>query len=226
MLANQPRIGNMHEHKHERKTFWVVLLTAVTMAVEIFFGLTTKSMALLADGIHMGSHVLAIGLSWLAYVFVRKVSKSKSFTGNSDKILSLSGYSSGLMLLIFAVVIMVEAIERLYNPQEIVYKEAILVAIIGLVVNIASVFLLHHDHEHSDHNIRAAYMHVIADALTSLSAIIGLTAAMLWDIPFIDTIAALISSVVIIKWSVGLLKDSGASLLDMEKSEHSHNHHH
>ncbi|MCU4164731.1 cation diffusion facilitator family transporter [Carboxylicivirga caseinilyticus] len=216
----------MHEHKHERKTFWVVLLTAVTMAVEIFFGLTTKSMALLADGIHMGSHVLAIGLSWLAYVFVRKVSKSKSFTGNSDKILSLSGYSSGLMLLIFAVVIMVEAIERLYNPQEIVYKEAILVAIIGLVVNIASVFLLHHDHEHSDHNIRAAYMHVIADALTSLSAIIGLTAAMLWDIPFIDTIAALISSVVIIKWSVGLLKDSGASLLDMEKSEHSHNHHH
>nr|WP_321412593.1 cation diffusion facilitator family transporter [uncultured Carboxylicivirga sp.] len=216
----------MHQHKHERKTFWVVLLTAVTMAVEIFFGLTTKSMALLADGIHMGSHVLAIGLSWLAYVFVRKVSKSKSFTGNSDKILSLSGYSSGLMLLIFAVVIMVEAIERLYNPQDIVYKEAILVAIIGLVVNIASVFLLHHDHEHSDHNIRAAYMHVIADALTSLSAIIGLTAAMLWDIPFIDTIAALISSVVIIKWSVGLLKDSGASLLDMEKSEHSHNHHH
>ncbi len=226
MLAYQPGIIIMHQHKHERKTFWVVLLTAVTMAVEIFFGLTTKSMALLADGIHMGSHVLAIGLSWLAYVFVRKVSKSKSFTGNSDKILSLSGYSSGLMLLIFAVVIMVEAIERLYNPQDIVYKEAILVAIIGLVVNIASVFLLHHDHEHSDHNIRAAYMHVIADALTSLSAIIGLTAAMLWDIPFIDTIAALISSVVIIKWSVGLLKDSGASLLDMEKSEHSHNHHH
>ncbi|MBS2100632.1 cation diffusion facilitator family transporter [Carboxylicivirga linearis] len=216
----------MHQHKHERKTFWVVLLTAITMAVEIFYGLSTKSMALLADGIHMGSHVLAIGLSWMAYIFVRKASKSKKFTGNSDKILSLSGYSSGLILLLFAIVIMIEALERIYNPQEIVYKEAILVAIIGLVVNVASAFLLHHDHEHSDHNIRAAYLHVIADALTSLSAILGLTAAMLWDIPFIDTIAAIISSLVIIKWSVGLLKDSGASLLDMEKGEHHDHHHH
>ena len=183
---------------------WVVLLTAITMVVEIVFGLTTKSMALLADGIHMGSHVLAIGLSWTAYIIVRKVSKSDKFKGNSDKILSLSGYSSGLMLLIFAIVIMVEAIQRLYNPLDIVYKEAILVAIIGLIVNIASAFLLHHDHEHSDHNIRAAYLHVIADALTSVSAILGLTAAMIWDIPFIDTIAALISSFVIVKWSIGL----------------------
>lgn len=203
---------------------WVVLLTAITMVVEIVFGLTTKSMALLADGIHMGSHVLAIGLSWTAYIIVRKVSKSDKFKGNSDKILSLSGYSSGLMLLIFAVVIMVEAIQRLYNPVDIVYKEAIFVAIIGLIVNIASVFLLHHDHEHSDHNIRAAYLHVIADALTSVSAILGLTAAMIWDIPFIDTIAALISSFVIVKWSIGLLKDSGKVLLDMEH-EHHHLHH-
>lgn len=217
-----------HKHKHENKTMWVVLLTAITMVVEIVFGLTTKSMALLADGIHMGSHVLAIGLSWLAYVIVRKVSKSNKFNGNSDKILSLSGYSSGLMLLIFAIVIMIEAIERFYNPQDIVYKEAILVATIGLVVNIASAFLLHHEDEHSDHNIRAAYLHVIADALTSLSAILGLTAAMIWDIPFIDTIAAIISSLVIIKWSVGLLKDSGAVLLDIKKGPkgHSHGHHH
>ena len=204
---------------------WVVMLTAITMVVEIIFGLTTKSMALLADGIHMGSHVLAIGLSWLAYIIVRKVSKSEKFKGNSDKILSLSGYSSGLMLLIFAVVIMVEAVERFYNPVEIVYKEAIIVATIGLLVNIASAFLLHHDHEHSDHNIKAAYLHVIADALTSVSAILGLTAAWIWDIPFIDTIAALISSLVIVKWSIGLLKDSGKVLLDMEHQHHEHNHH-
>lgn len=92
------------------------------------------------------------------------------------------------------------------------------------MVNIASAFLLHHDHEHSDHNIRAAYLHVIADALTSVSAIIGLTAAMIWDIPFIDTIAALISSFVIIKWSFGLLKDSGKVLLDMEH-KHKNTHH-
>ena len=217
-----------HKHTYENKTMWVVLLTAVTMVVEIIFGLTTKSMALLADGIHMGSHVLAIGLSWAAYIIVRKVSKNEKFTGNSNKILSLSGYSSGLMLLIFAIVIMIEAVERLYNPVEIVYREAILIAIIGLVVNIASALLLRHDHEHSDHNIRAAYMHVIADALTSLSAILGLTAAMIWNIPFIDTIAALISSLVIIRWSVGLLKDSGKVLLEMEHSHDSHDrvHHH
>ena len=212
------------EYKHESKTMWVVLLTAVTMVAEIFFGISTKSMALLADGIHMGSHVLAIGLSWLAYVLVRKVSKSKKFTGNPGKILSLSGYSSGLMLLIFAIVIMIEAIGRLYNPQDIVYKEAILVAIIGLVVNIASVFLLKHKHEHSDHNIRAAYLHVIADALTSLSASLGLTAAMIWDISYIDTIAAIISSFVIVKWSIGLLKDSGKALLDIEHDHHGHSH--
>ncbi|TLX70079.1 cation transporter [Labilibacter sediminis] len=220
----------MEKHQHEKKTLWVVLLTAITMVVEIIFGITTKSMALLADGIHMGSHVLAIGLSWLAYVIVRRVSKSDKFNGNSNKILSLSGYSSGLMLLIFAIVIMVEAVERFYNPADIVYKEAILVAIIGLVVNIASAFLLHHDHEHSDHNIKAAYLHVIADALTSLSAILGLVAAMIWDIPFIDTIAAILSSLVIIKWSIGLLKDSGSVLLDIEKEhkghDHSHGHHH
>lgn len=201
--------------QYERKTMWVVMLTAITMVLEIIFGLTTKSMALLADGIHMGSHVLAIGLSWLAYVVVRKVSKSEKFTGNTGKILSLSGYSSGLILLIFAFVIIVEAVQRFQNPVEIFYQEAILVASIGLIVNIASAFLLHHDSKHSDHNIRAAYMHVIADALTSVSAIIGLSAAMIWDIPFIDTIAALLSSLVIIKWSIGLLKESGKDLIDI-----------
>jgi cation diffusion facilitator family transporter len=144
------------------------------------------------------------------------VDKSERFKGDSDKILSLSGYSSGLILLIFAFIILAEAVERFINPIDIVYREAIIVAIIGLIVNIASAFLLHHDHEHSDHNIRAAYLHVIADALTSLSAILGLVAAMIWNIPFIDTIAAIISSFVIIKWSIGLLKDSGKALLDIK----------
>ena len=205
------------KHNNENKTMLVVLLTAITMVIEIIFGLTTKSMALLADGIHMGSHVLAIGLSWIAYIVVRKVKDNAKFTGNSNKILSLSGYSSGLMLLIFAIVIMVEAVERLYNPVDIVYKQAILVAIVGLVVNISSAFLLSHKHEHSDHNIRAAYLHVLADTVTSVSAILGLTAAMIWSIPFIDTIAALISSLVIVRWSIGLIKDSGRVLLDIKQ---------
>jgi cation diffusion facilitator family transporter len=207
---------NTEQKSHEKRTLWVVLLTAATMIVEITFGLITNSMALLADGIHMGSHVLAIGLSWIAYVIVRKVSANSSFKGNSNKILSLSGYSSGLMLLIFAFVIVYEAFIRLYNPSEIMFKEAIIVAIIGLLVNIASAFLLKHKHDHSDHNIKAAYLHVIADALTSVTAIIGLTAAMIWNIIWLDTIAAFIGSVVIIKWSIGLLKDSGKILLDVK----------
>ncbi len=208
----------MNSHSHESKTLLVVVITAITMAVEIFYGLITKSMALLADGIHMGSHVLAIGLSWLAYVIIRRVNKSDKFNGSTNKILSLSGYSSGLLLLIFAFAIMVQAIERLYNPVEINYSDAIYVAIIGLVVNIVSAVILHHDHSQSDHNIRAAYLHVIADALTSVSAIIGLVAAKIWNISYLDTIAAVISSFVIIKWSIGLLKDTGRSLLDIESS--------
>ncbi|MFN8256169.1 MAG: cation diffusion facilitator family transporter [Bacteroidales bacterium] len=209
----------MEDHllQHEKKTRMVVLLTAITMLVEIIFGLTTKSMALLADGIHMGSHVLAIGLSWLAYIAVRKLSTNENFTGDSKKILSLSGYSSGLILLIFAFAILYGAIQRLFNPAEIHFAEAILVAIIGLVVNIVCAFLLHHEHEHSDHNIKAAYLHVVADALTSVTAIIGLTAAMIWNIIWLDALGAIISSLVIIKWSVGLLKESGKVLLEMKK---------
>ena len=204
-----------HNHSHERKTRWVVLITAITMVVEIFFGLSSKSMALLADGIHMGSHVLAIGLSWLAYVIVRRITSKGTFRGNTDKILSLSGYSSGLMLLIFALVILAEATQRIIHPAEIHYKEAILVAVIGLVVNIACAFILHAEHEHTDHNLKAAYLHVLADALTSVSAIAGLSAAMIWNIVWFDALAAMISSFVIIRWSVGLLRDSGKVLLDM-----------
>jgi cation diffusion facilitator family transporter len=206
---------HQHTHNYEQRTKYVVILTAITMVVEIIFGLTTHSMALLADGIHMGSHVLAIGLSWIAYIVVRRVSQNENYQGKSDKILSLSGYSSGLMLLIFAFVILYEAIGRIMNPTIIQYKEAILVAVIGLMVNILSALLLRHDHEHSDHNIKAAYLHVIADALTSVTAIIGLTAAMIWNIVWLDALGAIISSFVIIRWSVTLLKDSGKVLLEI-----------
>jgi cation diffusion facilitator family transporter len=205
----------MSKVDNEKKTLWVVLLTAVTMLVEVAYGLSTKSMALLADGIHMGSHVFAIGLSWVAYIVVRKLTENKSFNGNTNKILSLSGFSSGLILLLFAVFIMVEAFERFFVPQSIQYTDAIIVAIIGLLVNIVSAALLHHDHDNADHNIKAAYLHVLADALTSISAIAGLFAARQWDIPFIDPLVAVVSSLVIIKWSVGLLKSSAKVLVDV-----------
>jgi cobalt-zinc-cadmium efflux system protein len=202
--------------KFEKKTGWVVLLTAVTMVVEITTGLATHSMALLADGIHMGSHVLAIGLSWLAYVFVRKVSGNVKYNASGEKILSLSGYTSGLLLLVFAIFIIIQAVERFINPLHIEFRQAIIVAFIGLGVNIISAFLLHHDKEESDQNIKAAYIHVIADAITSVSAIIGLTAAMIWNISYVDTIAAIVSSIVIIRWAIGLLKESGATLIGMK----------
>ena len=208
----------------QKKSGWVVLLTATTMVVEIYFGLSTNSMALLADGIHMGSHVLAIGLSWVAYYLFSRASRNPDFTGNSNKILSLAGYTSGLILLIFVGFILYEAGQRLFHPELISYREAILVAVIGLVVNIISAFLLHHDHDHGDHNIRAAYLHVLADALTSLSAIIGLIAAKIWNLAFMDTLAALLSSFVIIRWSVGLLKQAGAALLDIPPKKQKHTH--
>ena len=170
-------------------------------------------MALLADGIHMGSHVLAIGLSWAAYVLVERLSANPSFTGNKEKVLTLSGYTSGLILLIFAVMIIAGAVGRFINPRVIEYKEAIMVAFIGLGVNIFSAFLLHHDHEERDNNIRAAYIHVLADAVTSVAAILGLITAMIWGLPYVDAIAALISSAVIIKWSIELLRDSGRELI-------------
>jgi len=199
--------------KNRRRTGWVVILTAVTMVIEIIAGWLTGSMALLADGIHMGSHVLAIGLSWAAYVLVQRLSSDPSFTGNKEKVLTLSGYTSGLILLIFAGMIIAGAIGRFINPRVIEYREAILIAFIGLGVNILSAFLLHHDREERDNNIRAAYLHVLADAVTSVAAILGLVVAMIWGLPYVDAIAALISSAVIIKWSLGLLRDSGRELI-------------
>ncbi|MEZ4996350.1 MAG: cation diffusion facilitator family transporter [Bacteroidales bacterium] len=199
--------------KNKRRTGWVVMLTAVTMIIEIVAGWLTGSMALLADGIHMGSHVLAIGLSWAAYVLVQRLSANPSFTGNKEKVLTLSGYTSGLILLIFAGMIVAGAIGRFINPRVIEYREAIMIAFIGLGVNILSAFLLHHDHEERDNNIRAAYLHVLADTLTSLAAIIGLATAMIWELPYVDAVAALLSSAVIVKWSLGLLRDSGRELI-------------
>lgn len=197
----------------ERKTAFVVLFSAATMALEIFFGLFSKSMALLADGIHMGSHVLAIGLSWGAYVLVRRLEKKHADNVSSDKVLSLSAYTSGVLLLIFALFIIIEAAERFFTPDvEIRYTEAMIVAAVGMVVNIICAFVLHDKHGHDDYNRHSAYLHVLADALTSLGAIFGLVCAMIWDIIWIDTLVALICSIVIIRWAKNLLVDTGKAL--------------
>lgn len=192
----------------EKKTAFVVLFSALTMVLEVFFGLFTNSMALLADGIHMGSHVLAIGLSWAAYVLVRRLKKKHVDNVDTDRILSLSAYTSGVVLLIFAIFILVEAIERFLSPaREIHYTEAMIVAVIGMVVNIICALVLHdnHDHDKKDFNRQSAYLHVLSDALTSLGAIFGLICAMIWNIVWIDTLVALVCSFVIIRWSTNLL---------------------
>ena len=197
----------------ERKTAFVVLFSAATMVLEIFFGLFSKSMALLADGIHMGSHVLAIGLSWGAYVLVRRLEKKHADNVSSDKVLSLSAYTSGVLLLIFALFIIIEAAERFFTPDvEIRYTEAMIVAAVGMVVNVICAFVLHDKHGHDDYNRHSAYLHVLADALTSLGAIFGLVCAMIWDIIWIDTLVALICSIVIIRWAKNLLVDTGKAL--------------
>ncbi len=202
-----------NRRKDERKTAFVVLFSAATMVLEIFFGLFSKSMALLADGIHMGSHVLAIGLSWGAYVLVRRLEKKHADNVSSDKVLSLSAYTSGVLLLIFALFIIIEAAERFFTPDvEIRYTEAMIVAAVGMVVNVICAFVLHDKHGHDDYNRHSAYLHVLADALTSLGAIFGLVCAMIWDIIWIDTLVALICSIVIIRWAKNLLVDTGKAL--------------
>ena len=206
-----------HSGEHEQRTRWVVYLTAGTMVVEIFFGYWTNSMALLADGYHMASHVLALGLSWGAYIIARKYSNTEKFSFEKSKLLALSGFTSAIVLIVIAVIMAIESTERFFNPVEIKFGEAIIVAIAGLAVNALSAIFLHHGHEHHDHNIRSAYLHVLADGLTSLTAIIALTAGMFYNIYSLDSISGVISSVVIAKWSYGLIKGSGKELVNFKK---------
>lgn len=209
------------KHKHgsvksrgEKRTAFVVTFSAVTMVLEIVFGLFSNSMALLADGIHMGSHVLAIGLSWGAYVLVRRLQEKDVHTLDRNKVLALSAYTSGVLLLVFALFIIVEAVERFFIPLvEIRYGEAMIVAAIGMVVNIICAFALHDGHGHGDYNRHSAYLHVLADALTSLGAIFGLLCAMMWNIVWIDTLVAFVCSLVIVRWAKNLLFDTGKLLV-------------
>ena len=213
-----------HEHDHslihENKTRIVVILTALTMVVEITFGYWTNSMALLADGYHMSSHVLALGLSWIAYILARKYSNTEKYSFQKGKLLALSGFSSAIILQVIAVVMAVESFQRLIAPLPIKFTEAIFVAVIGLVVNAVSALFLHHDHAHSDHNIRSAYLHVLADGLTSVTAIIALTAGMYYNMYSLDAISGLISSIVISRWALQLIKGSGKTLIEFS---HKHN---
>lgn len=204
---------SLGKSQNEKRTAFVVLFTAVTMVLEISIGLFSKSMALLADGIHMGSHVLAIGLSWGAYVLIRHLERNQVESVDKDRVLSLSAYTSGILLLVFALFIIIEAVKRFLAPNvEIRYVEAMIVAVIGMVVNIICAFVLHDKHDHKDFNRQSAYLHVLADALTSIGAIFGLICAMIWNITWIDTLVAFVCSLVIVRWAVKLLVHTGKVL--------------
>lgn len=210
--------GNHHNHhSHEQQTRWVVILTTCTMIAEIIVGYYSNSMALTAEGYHMSTHVFAIGLSWLAYFFIRKYAQSEHLSFHKEKVLSLAGFTSAIVLLVIAVVMAIESISRLINPIPIKFGEAIAVASIGLVVNMISAVMLHHDKEESDHNIRAAYIHVLADGLTSVTAIIALTLGMIYTIYSLDALSGIIGSVVITSWSVSLIRNSGKSLIEFQR---------
>ncbi len=212
----------------ERNTRWVVILTLLTMVAEIAAGVLYGSMALLADGWHMGTHAAALGIAVFAYGYARRHADNPRFTFGTGKIGVLGGYTSAVGLAIAALLMGAESIRRLVDPSPIRFNEAILVAILGLAVNLFSAWLLHgrdsdhpHDDEngarrghHHDHNLRAAYLHVIADALTSLLAIVALSTGKLFGWVQMDPLMGVVGAVVIFRWSWGLLKDSSRILLD------------
>ena len=160
---------------------------------------------------------LRLGLAWMAYFIARKYSQTEKTSFSKEKLLALSGFTSAIVLQIIAIIMVIQSIDRFIHPLTIRFGEAIIVAVIGLVVNVISAFALHHKKEHSDHNIRSAYLHVLADGLTSLTAIIALTIGMFYDLYSLDAISGIISSVIITKWAVGLIRESGKELIDFKR---------
>jgi cation diffusion facilitator family transporter len=234
-------LGEKHEH-NERRTWFVVALTAVMMIGEIAAGSLFGSMALLADGWHMATHAAALGIAGAAYLFARRQARNSRFAFGTGKFGDLAAFSSAIILGMIAVQIAYESVLRLINPVPISYAEAIAVAALGLCVNLASAWLLrdshdhhhghghvhdhdddhdhddhhhHHHHRHHDNNLRAAYVHVLADAATSVLAIGALVVAMVSGWVWADPAVGIVGSLVIASWAFGLIRDAGAVLLDV-----------
>lgn len=226
--------GHNHE-RNERRTWLVIALTTVMMIVEITAGTIYGSMALVADGWHMSTHAAAMLIAALAYLFARKNARNPRFAFGTGKVGDLAAFGSAIVLALVALLIGWESVVRLANPVAISFPQAIFVAVIGLVVNLVSAWLLHdghddhhghgshsHDHEldHAQHhhgkdqNLHAAYLHVLADALTSVLAIVALIAGSLYGWIWLDPLMGIVGALVIAKWSWGLMRDTGATMLD------------
>ncbi|GAB01925.1 MULTISPECIES: CDF family Co(II)/Ni(II) efflux transporter DmeF [Acinetobacter] len=219
----------------QKRILIATILTAIMMVLEIAGGWIFNSMALLADGWHMSSHMLALGLAYFAYRMARHYAHDPRFSFGTWKIEVLAGYSSAILLMVVALMMGIQSLERLFNPVTIHFNEAIPIAIVGLVINLVCAWLLHeggHDHHHHDHhhghshhhhshdhhdlNQKAAFLHVVADAVTSVFAIIALFAAKYFGWDFLDALLGLVGALLVAKWSWGLIQETGKTLLDAE----------
>ena len=229
-------LGKAHDD-NARRTLWVVALTAVMMVGEIVAGYLTGSMALLADGFHMATHAGALSVAAAAYAYAKRHATNRQFSFGTGKVGDLAGFASALVLGIIALGIGVQSITRLLNPVDVAFGQATVVAVIGLGVNIVSAFLLsgahhhghHHDHDHDhgahdhdeprhvhsqDNNLRSAYVHVLADALTSVLAIAALLTGRYLGWVWMDPIMGIVGAIVISRWSWSLMRDTASVLLD------------
>lgn len=229
-------LGASHD-ENARRTLWVVLLTALMMVGEIIAGYLTGSMALLADGFHMATHAGALGVAAAAYAYAKRHARNTRFSFGTGKVGDLAGFASALVLGIIALAIGVESVLRLFRPTTVAFGTATIIAVVGLAVNLVSAFLLgghhahahghDHGHEHSHHhhghghgghsrdnNLRAAYVHVLADALTSVLAIAALLAGRYLGWVWMDPVMGIVGAIVIARWSLTLMRDSSSVLLD------------
>jgi cation diffusion facilitator family transporter len=230
-------LGKRHD-QNARRTLWVVALTAVMMVGEIAAGIAFNSMALLADGFHMATHAGALGIAAIAYAYAKRHAHGRRYSFGTGKVGDLAGFASALMLGLFALGIAYESLTRLFDPSPVAFAEATIIAVIGLGVNIASALLLGHGHSHThghshdhghdhhgdahdhdhthekDNNLRSAYLHVVADALTSVLAIAALLGGRYLGWVWLDPAMGVVGSIVIAVWAWSLMRDTGAVLLD------------
>jgi len=223
--------GQDRRRAGERRTALVIGLTATMMVVEIVAGVVYGSMALLADGLHMMSHAAALGIAAFAYVYARQRSRDERFSFGTGKVNSLAGFAGAVLLAVFAAMMAIESVQRILAPVTIAFSQAILVAVMGLIVNAVSALILNppgrhdadgrehranHDHHHHDHNLRAAYLHVLADALTSVLAIVALMFGKFAGLNWMDPVMGVVGALLVAHWSVGLLRSTGKVLLDRQ----------
>jgi len=229
-MLHEHHFGQHEQRLGETRTKIVVVLTAVTMVIEIVAGLLFGSMALLADGLHMASHAAALGLAVVAYIYARRRAHDERFSFGTGKVNALAGFASAVVLALFALLMAGESIHRFIEPVPIAFNQAILVAVLGLVVNGASVVILRDDHDHghhhhqnhgnhgqgNDHNLRAAHLHVLADALTSMLAIVALLAAKHFGAIWMDPAMGIVGGILVAVWAWGLVRQTSSILLDRQ----------